>query len=190
MQLKIKDKNSGDFLDLRLRSFQPSQDLESLARSICAVPEQLETVRKTLLKGWRRFPWGFYMVESGDGKFAATVQVGFFKPWWLVMALGRQPFAMPRPVCQILVGLGVLRCFELSNIYVAEDFRGTGLAQRLMEFAEELAAGQWRQKSILLLVRQENIPALKLYRKLGYETEATYCRGGIEKLLLVKKLRT
>lgn len=57
---------------------------------------------------------------------------------------------------------------ELTELYVMEEFRQQGVASDLIAFAEKIAK-QKGAKSILIQTSDDNIPALSLYHKLGYE---------------------
>lgn len=57
---------------------------------------------------------------------------------------------------------------ELTELYVLEDFRQQGIASELIAFAEQVAAQKGAQ-SILVQTGDDNIPALALYKKHGYE---------------------
>jgi ribosomal protein S18 acetylase RimI-like enzyme len=61
----------------------------------------------------------------------------------------------------------------ISNVAVAEPYRGRGIAQALMDAAIELVH-EWRGAAITLQVRDVNTSALHIYRKLGFrEISAT-----------------
>ena len=57
---------------------------------------------------------------------------------------------------------------ELTEVYVLEKFRQHGIASGLIAFAEQIAV-QKGARSILVQTGDDNIPALSLYKKLGYE---------------------
>jgi ribosomal protein S18 acetylase RimI-like enzyme len=57
---------------------------------------------------------------------------------------------------------------ELTELYVMEEFRQRGIASDLIAFAEQVAA-QKGARSILVQTGDDNLPALALYKKLGYE---------------------
>ncbi|MBN2290133.1 MAG: GNAT family N-acetyltransferase [Candidatus Glassbacteria bacterium] len=173
---------------LLLRLFVPETDLEPLARMLSVAEERLAGLRKTIIKGYRRFPWGFFVVSDRQGRLVANLQVGFFKPWWLVMAMGRQPLVLPALVSRILAGLGLLDKFHVANIYLEQDYRGSGLADLLMDFAESLARESWHRKKITLLVSADNLTALKLYRRRGYLETGIFRKDRIEKLEMTRSL--
>ncbi len=57
---------------------------------------------------------------------------------------------------------------ELTELYVLEDYRQRGIASDLIAFAEQVAA-QKGARSILVQTGDDNLPALLLYKKRGYE---------------------
>lgn len=57
---------------------------------------------------------------------------------------------------------------ELTELYVMEDFRQRRIASDLIAFAEQVAI-QKGARSILIQTGDDNLPALALYKKLGYE---------------------
>jgi ribosomal protein S18 acetylase RimI-like enzyme len=57
---------------------------------------------------------------------------------------------------------------ELTELYVMEDFRQRGIASGLIAFAEQIAV-QKGARSILVQTGDDNLSALVLYKKYGYE---------------------
>ncbi|MBX3036901.1 MAG: GNAT family N-acetyltransferase [Anaerolineales bacterium] len=57
---------------------------------------------------------------------------------------------------------------ELTELYVMEEFRQQGVAGDLIAFAENVAK-QKGAKSMIVQTGDDNIPALSLYHKHGYE---------------------
>lgn len=57
---------------------------------------------------------------------------------------------------------------ELTELYVMEEFRQRGIASGLIAFAEQVAA-QKGARSILVQTGDDNLSALALYKKHGYE---------------------
>uniref|UniRef100_A0A7S1B368 N-acetyltransferase domain-containing protein n=1 Tax=Corethron hystrix TaxID=216773 RepID=A0A7S1B368_9STRA len=55
----------------------------------------------------------------------------------------------------------------MSNVAVGPSYRRMGIAEDLVKKTEELALN-WGYKECYLLVEKRNVPAVKLYRKLGY----------------------
>ena len=55
----------------------------------------------------------------------------------------------------------------VNAVATASVYRGKGIGHHLMKFAEQLA-DEANTRSVTLIVAEENIPAVKLYRKLGY----------------------
>ena len=57
---------------------------------------------------------------------------------------------------------------ELTELYVLEEFRHRGIASGLIAFAEQVAVQKGAQ-SILVQTGHDNVPALALYKKYGFE---------------------
>jgi ribosomal protein S18 acetylase RimI-like enzyme len=57
---------------------------------------------------------------------------------------------------------------ELTELYVLEEFRQRGIASGLIAFAEQIAV-QKGVRSILVQTGDDNLSALALYKKHGYE---------------------
>lgn len=57
---------------------------------------------------------------------------------------------------------------ELTELYVMDEYRQRGIASDLIAFAEQVAA-QKGARSILVQTGDDNLPALSLYKKRGYE---------------------
>ena len=57
---------------------------------------------------------------------------------------------------------------ELTELYVMEEYRKRGIAGELLSFAEKIAIQKGAQ-SILVQTGDDNLPALTLYKKHGYE---------------------
>ena len=186
--ISLQHKKTGESFSLTARIFQPKKDLEPLAAMLGEPSMPSESIKQTILKGYRRFSWGIFMVEDSSGNLAGTVQVGFYRPRLLLLALGRLPWKLPVWLCRLLNVTGIIRKFELSNIHIAPDWRGSGLAESLLDFAEKFGKQFWKAGSITLLVREENLPAVKLYEKSGYERTGIFRSGSIEKLVMTKHL--
>jgi ribosomal protein S18 acetylase RimI-like enzyme len=57
---------------------------------------------------------------------------------------------------------------ELTELYVIDEYRQRGIASDLIAFAEQVAS-QEGARSILVQTGDDNVPALALYKKYGYE---------------------
>lgn len=57
---------------------------------------------------------------------------------------------------------------ELTELYVMDEYRQRGIASDLIAFAEQIAA-QKGARSIIVQTGDDNVPALTLYKKRGYE---------------------
>ena len=56
----------------------------------------------------------------------------------------------------------------MSNLAVGRKVRRKGIAEDLVQAAEDLALKEWGYDECYLYVEKRNVPALKLYKKLGY----------------------
>lgn len=69
-------------------------------------------------------------------------------------------------------GSGLKVCAPLmSNLAVGRQFRRRGIAELLVKATEDIALKEWGYKECYLYVEKRNIPALKLYKKLGYQVQ-------------------
>ncbi len=57
---------------------------------------------------------------------------------------------------------------ELTELYVVDEYRQRRIASDLIAFAEKVAV-QKGARSILVQTGEDNLPALALYKKIGYE---------------------
>lgn len=77
---------------------------------------------------------------------------------------------------------------EIINFYVAKKYQGMGFGTKLLDFAVELCRMS-EVKTLSLEVRPNNVPALKLYEKLGFvfsHVRKQYYRDGSDALVLIK----
>lgn len=56
----------------------------------------------------------------------------------------------------------------MSNLAVSRKYRRKGIAEKLVKEAERVARKEWGYNLVFLYVEERNIPAVKLYQKLGY----------------------
>lgn len=75
---------------------------------------------------------------------------------------------------------------ELNQIIVAEDYRKSGLGSKLLRYFLNDCKSC---KDITLEVRKDNLPALKLYEKLGFKSVAVRKNyyGNTDGLLMIYK---
>jgi len=80
----------------------------------------------------------------------------------------------------------------LGGMYVREPFRGTGLADAIVEAV--LAHARTRVEHILLSVASPNLSAVRFYRRMGFEPYATEPRAmkvdgiHIDEILMIRRL--
>ena len=56
----------------------------------------------------------------------------------------------------------------MSNLAVDRKYRRRGLAERLVGYVENMAENEWGYDVCYLYVEERNMPARRLYEKLGY----------------------
>ncbi|MDH4223672.1 MAG: ribosomal protein S18-alanine N-acetyltransferase [candidate division Zixibacteria bacterium] len=80
---------------------------------------------------------------------------------------------------------------QIANIAIAKEYRGRGVAKRLLEWIVEQSLKQ-NFKYITLDVRESNSVALGLYRKYGFEEivrrKNYYCNPVEDAIVMEKKL--
>lgn len=57
----------------------------------------------------------------------------------------------------------------LSNLCVSENYRGRGIGRELLRCAEDIAIARWGYSRMYLHVDNDNILALEMYKRAGYE---------------------
>ena len=65
---------------------------------------------------------------------------------------------------------GSLSAPLMSNLAISRKYRRKGLAEDLVRAAEAVARKEWGYDECYLYVEKRNVPAVKLYQKLGYRT--------------------
>ena len=88
--------------------------------------------------------------DNGDVVGCAGVQVGPIPQG----SLKGRPMAKPAPL--------------MSNLAVSRNYRRKGIAEKLVAEVERVARYEWGHDFCYLYVEERNIPALNLYKKLGY----------------------
>lgn len=58
----------------------------------------------------------------------------------------------------------------MSNLAISRKYRRKGLAEDLVKSTELIARKEWGYDDCYLYVEKRNVPAIKLYKKLGYKT--------------------
>ncbi len=119
-----------------------------------------------------------HLADTVERHFSASSRL-----WWLVEKSSVQPSGLPgtnRPDSSGCLWLGEaidqrsgLKQAYVFLLYVNPDQRQQGLGTALMHHAHEWAAQQGYSQ-IGLQVFEDNAPALKLYQKLGYRSQARW----------------
>lgn len=68
----------------------------------------------------------------------------------------------------ICMGKGSIQGPVMSNLAISPNYRRRGLAEDLVKSCENIARKEWGFENCYLYVEGQNIPACKLYEKLGY----------------------
>lgn len=92
-------------------------------------------------------------------------------------------------VAFIGISLSVDTC-DLEDVLVDSNHRRLGLAEKLINYTLDYAKSQHKQK-MFLEVRENNLPAITLYQKLGFKkisTRKNYYSDGINALVYLKEL--
>lgn len=66
---------------------------------------------------------------------------------------------------------------EITEVFVEEKFRRKGIARRMISFAESYCKENYKLHSFELLTGQENTPAQRLYRSIGYTEKSELLFG-------------
>ncbi|WP_246314291.1 GNAT family N-acetyltransferase [Paenibacillus foliorum] len=69
--------------------------------------------------------------------------------------------------------ISLQRSWILNDLYVAEEYRGKGVAQQLLDEAKKYA-GACSAKGIELATAQDNVRAQQLYERNGYEKDQAF----------------
>ncbi len=76
--------------------------------------------------------------------------------------------------------------YYVNNLAVFEKFRRKGIAKKLLEYSENVAS-QKNCHVISLYVKEDNLPAFNLYKKLGYkETKKVFIDLGVKKTTIIR----
>lgn len=65
---------------------------------------------------------------------------------------------------------GTISAPLMSNLAISKQYRRRGLAEELVKSAESIARKEWGYDECYLYVEKRNVPAIKLYKKMGYKT--------------------
>ena len=114
---------------------------------------------------------------SDSFEIAAIEEECFSVPWSKKAVEG----FIENPLCTMLVAkveekiIGYIGLYiiaddcDIANVAVTKSYRGQGIAISLINLATEYAKNKEVTK-MMLEVRESNIPAIKLYEKLGFST--------------------
>ncbi len=153
----------------KLRRFKPS-DLDAVIRiNRECLPENYTTL--FFMNLHKRFPETFIVAET-NGKIAGYI------------------------MCRIETGipsfklLGITRKGHVISIAVLPEHQRRGIAHALMKETMQ-AMASYKAKECYLEVRTSNVPAVRLYKKLGFEIARTirdYYADGEDAFLMARQL--
>ena len=63
---------------------------------------------------------------------------------------------------------GTISAPLMSNLAISKQYRRRGLAEELVKATESIARKEWGYNECYLYVEKRNVPAIKLYKKMGY----------------------
>lgn len=132
-----------EIIDLYLRAFTLGEYAQYISR------EKAGNVMDEML----RVGFGFSAFSNNQ---LAGVIIG--------MPLSEEPRFQPKKHPEIAIGQSVY----ISEVMVDTDFRGKGIAKELINIFAKLAVKKG-YKHIVIRVWKENLPALSLYKKMGFE---------------------
>jgi ribosomal-protein-alanine N-acetyltransferase len=128
-------------------------------------------------------PWSIdRTLSEGDlDEIVAIETASFTNPWTRQMYLRelQNPdvsflyvLRWPKDIAAFCSFWLVLDEIHINNLAVREDFRGQGLGTALLRHVLQAGARRGAERATLE-VRRSNIPALRLYERLGFEVAAT-----------------
>ncbi|GEM_PF-3632375 len=178
-------------IQINIVPFDADQHLEKLSRIVATTCKaDKATVRKELLKLYFRLPIGFFVALANDGQTpVGFLSVGYQKPRELRYLLGVIGQAYPpaiSPLVELFMALGVISQFEIANLVVDRMYQRKGIGRRLMEFGEQFVEEHFEQNQVWLYVREDNVPAFDLYKKMGYCVMDFFFLGSRRKLIMRK----
>jgi len=144
-----------------LRPMEPARDLAGVARLIqAAFADELDRAGQAALREMQRMSrMGplLWWLDRASAEFSELLS-GFV---WVEegQIVGNVTVSRAAP--------GSYR-WIISNVAVAEPYRGRGIARTLMDAAIELIR-EWRGKVITLQVRDDNAPALHIYHTIRFQ---------------------
>ncbi len=144
-----------------LRPMEPYRDLGGVARLIqAAFADELDRAGRAALREMRnmsRLGPLLWWLDRASAEFSEMIS-GFV---WVEegQIVGNVTVSRAAPDS---------RRWIISNVAVAEPYQGRGIARALMDAAVELIY-QWGGRAVSLQVRDNNAPAVHLYRSIGFQ---------------------
>ena len=158
-------------------------DSASAASAASPAADQRDHTKITV-RGMRRDDMpALFEVYSCPGVIAGTLQMPFRSPEDLAQRYGEAPPNAHRLVAEVdgrvvgslMLEVGRWRTAHLGRLgmMVHDDHQGRGVGTALMAAAVDLADNWLGLRRVELEVYTDNAPALRLYRKFGFEIEGT-----------------
>jgi ribosomal-protein-alanine N-acetyltransferase len=156
--------------NFHIRQFNPETDLDEVKNinRVC-LPENYPGFFFTEI--YDKFPDGFNVAVTTDGEIA-----------------GYEMTRIERGLSNF--GFGLCKKGHIISIAVLPRFRRLGIAQALMEVAND-ALRLRNVKEVFLEVRESNQAAINLYQKLGYvpyKVNKNYYSDGEAALIMINKI--
>ncbi|MEM4255082.1 MAG: N-acetyltransferase [Candidatus Norongarragalinales archaeon] len=187
------DLKQGQEEEWEIIPFDPERHLEKVVEfGSRTCKSNASALRNEILKVYSRLPTGFFvMVLKETREPIGFISMCFQQPRTVRFALGLVGRVFPAvvdPVVKQLVAAGVVSKFEVANIIVDEKYQRRGIGTKLVSFGEGFIEKHFTQKQSWLFVREDNIPAIGLYKKLGYEQKDFFFFKNRKKLVMAKNL--
>ena len=137
-----------------LRKFEPKDLYQVMSINQKCLPENYS--ESFFMSLHQNFPETFIVAEK-DGMIVGYIMCRIESG---LSGIGFSPFSLSRKG-------------HIISIAVLPEHRGKGLGRALIEKALETMAKSYNAKSCYLEVRVSNEPAIKLYKKVGFEVQRT-----------------
>ncbi len=170
-----------------IRKFDINKDLDSLLNYYSHL--ELDRKKKIIRYIINKFGQKNYSLYY-DNKFAGFLQLGNLKPFYFSLILNKACYLLNLKSTNLLFKLfnkiGLLKYFEISNVFILNEFRGKGLSKVLVNFALD-EAKKLNHKRLYLLVNEKNDIAINLYTKQGFIKDKPFFYNQ-KKLIMYKDL--
>jgi len=137
------------------------------------------------------------MTEADLAEVMAIEETSFSLPWTeedfrAMLALPRNVVLIARTgegvLCGYVCYMSVMEIGDIMNVAVHPDYRRQSIGRQLMQTAHRDASGHGVE-TMMLEVRESNLPARRLYAELGYEeisVRKNYYRKPLENAVIMR----